>query len=302
MIYIIILFGIIILALIIYIISTKKELRNISKQIEESKGEYINIRTSATDNSVEELVCRVNCLYDESQKINAKNKKIEEEIRRSIANMAHDLRTPLTSISGYIQLIKSERTTEVEKQEYVEIIERRTKRLESLITSFYDLSRLNNNEYNFKLEKVNLSKILCDNIALYYDEFMKKNIEPIIEIDENISSIIADEDAVNRIFSNLIGNMIKHGNDNVRISLVEKDGYILSEFINCAPNIDTKQVEKIFDRFYTAEKSRSSQNTGLGLSITKAFVEGLGSEINGKVSNGDLNIYIKWKNNKYKCI
>ncbi|MGL5351823.1 MAG: sensor histidine kinase [Clostridium sp.] len=295
MIYIIIVLAIVIFTLIIYIISTKKELKNISKQIEDNKGKYINVHTKGLDSGIEEIVCKVNYLYDESQKINAKNKNIEEEIRRSIANMAHDLRTPLTSICGYIQLIKSERTTESEKKEYIEIVERRTKRLESLITSFYDLSRLNSNEYNFKLEKVNLSKILCDNIALYYNEFMKKNIEPIIEIDDNISSIIADEEAVNRIFSNLIGNMIKHGKDNIKISLVEKDGYILSEFINHAPNIDDDVVEKIFDRFYTADKSRSSQNTGLGLSITKAFVVGLGSEINGKVVDKNLNIYIKWK-------
>lgn len=295
MIYIIILSVIIILALIIYIISTKNELRNISKQIVDSKGEYINIRTSATDNSVEDLVSKINYLYDESQKINTKNKHIEEEIRRSIANMAHDLRTPLTSISGYIQLIKSESTTEIEKKEYIEIVERRTKRLETLITGFYELSRLNSNEYNFKLQKVNLNKILCDSIALYYNEFINRNIEPIIEIDESIPNIIADEEAVNRIFSNLIGNMIKHGKGNVKITLKEKDGYILSEFINYAPNIEANQVAKIFDRFYTADKSRSSENTGLGLSITKAFVEGLGSEINGKVSDENLNIYIKWK-------
>lgn len=295
MIYIILLLGIITVCLIIYIIKMKNELKSISNQIEDSKGEYINVRTKAVDNSVEELVSKVNYLYDESQKINAKNKNIEEEIRRSIANMAHDLRTPLTSITGYIQLIKSEGTTELEKREYIEIVERRTKRLENLITSFYDLSRLNSNEYNFKLQKVNLSKILCDNIALYYNEFVNKNIEPIIEIDENISSIIADEEAVNRIFSNLIGNIIKHGQDNVKISLREKDGYILSEFINFAPNIDEKKVEKIFDRFYIADKSRNGINTGLGLSITKAFVEGLGGEIKGKIVDKNLNIYIKWR-------
>lgn len=290
----IVLIGIIIW-LIIYVIRIKNELKNISNQIKDSKGEYINVHTKTTDGDVEELVVDVNYLYDESQKVKAKNKSIEEEIRRSIANMAHDLRTPLTSITGYIQLLKSNDITEEEKNDYLEIVEKRTVRLQNLISSFYDLSRLHSNEYNFNLKKVNVSTILCDNIALYYNDFISKNIEPIIEIDESISFIISDEEAVNRVFSNLIGNMLKHGQDKMKISLREKEGYILSEFSNAAPNLDNSQVKKLFDRFYTEEKSRTSQNTGLGLYITKTFVEGLGNEINGEVIDGNLNISIKWK-------
>lgn len=293
--YIIIVLVIVIIGLIIYVIRMKNELKNISKQIKNSKGEYINVRTKTTDSDVEELVVNVNYLYDESQKVKAKNKKIEEEIRRSIANMVHDLRTPLTSIVGYIQLLKSNGVTEDEKKDYIEIVEKRTLRLQNLISSFYDLSRLNSNEYNFNFKKVNISTILCDNIALYYNDFISKNIEPTIEIDDSISSIISDEDAVNRVFSNLIGNMLKHGQDKMKISLREKDGYILSEFTNASPNLNDSQVKKLFDRFYTTEKSRTSQNTGLGLYITKTFVEGLGNEIKAEVVDGNLNISIKWK-------
>lgn len=293
--YIIIGLVIVIIALITYIVKMKNEVKNISNQIGNSKGEYINVHTKSVDNDLEELVVKVNYLYDESQKIKAKNKSIEEEIRRSIANMAHDLRTPLTSITGYIQLIKSEGITEEEKREYMEIVEKRTVRLQNLISSFYDLSRLHSNEYSFSLKKVNLSKLLYDNIALYYNDFINNNIEPIIGIEEKISSIISDEEAVNRIFSNLIGNMLKHGQGNIKISLREKDGYILSEFSNLAPDINNETVKNLFDRFYTADKSRTSQNTGLGLSITKTFVEKLGNEIKGEVLEDNLNIIIKWK-------
>ena len=290
----IILISIIAIGLLIYIFNLKRELHNISIQIKESKGEYINVNTNAIDNNLEELVIIINELYDNSQKILAKNKNIEEELKKSIANISHDLRTPLTSIMGYIQLIKDNSTTEIERKGYIEIVEKRAKRLQKLITNFYDLSRLQSNEFRFELKKVNLKTILCDNIATYYNDFINKNLEPIIEIEENIKDIISDESAVNRIFSNLIGNMLKHGSDNIKILLYKKDNYIVSTFSNLAPNLNNEDIERLFDRFYTADKSRSDKNTGLGLAITKSLVEQLGHKIEGRLENGYLIIEIKW--------
>lgn len=285
---------IIILILIGVIIKIKSALRNIVKQIDKSKGQYTNIRTEILDGDVEEVVTRINYLYDENQKVNADKKGKEEEIRQSIANMSHDLRTPLTSIVGYIQLIKSPNTNREEQKEYLDIIENRTKSLQILISSFYDLSRLEGNEYSFSYKKVSLEKVLSNNLALYYTDFINKGIEPIIEIEENTPLIISDENAVNRVFSNLIGNMLKHGQDYIKITLKKKDGFIVSEFINLAPTLTEEQVTKLFDRFFTADKSRSDKNTGLGLCITKALVEQLGNDIKSELINGNLNISIKW--------
>lgn len=289
-----ILLIVIILLLIYYILKTKREVKHISNQIYENKDEYINIRTNSVGNDIEELVIRINSLYDENQNIKSKNKSIEEELRRSIANISHDLRTPLTSIMGYMQLLKSDNCTEEEKKEFIKIIERRTKNLQSLISSFYDLSRLESNEYKFNLKKVNLNKVLCDNIATYYNDFIKENIEPIIEIEEGNTEIISDEMAINRVFSNLIGNMLKHGNGEIKIRLKEEEKFIVSEFINDAPDLEEEDLKRLFERFYTADKSRSDKNTGLGLSITKAFVEELGNKINAELENGKLKIKIKW--------
>lgn len=287
---------VIILLLIFYIIRIKKELSSISKQIEESKGEYINVHTNAINNEVEKLVQDINYLYDNSQKIQANNKKIEDELRKSISNISHDLRTPLTSIRGYIQLIKDDSVTEKEKAEYIKIVEKRAEHLQNLITSFYDLSRLNNSEFKFNLKKINLKTILCDSIAMYYNDFVEKHIEPTIEIDEKIDDIISDEGAVERIFSNLIGNMLKYADKNIKISLFQEKNYIVSKFENLAPNVKEEDIDKLFDRFYTTDKSRSDKNTGLGLAITKALIEKLGHKIDAKLVNGSLIIEIKWNN------
>ena len=209
--------------------------------------------------------------------------------------MSHDLRTPLTSIIGYLQMIKSEKQSEGDKKEYIEIVERRTKSLQQLINSFYDLSRIEGNEYKFNYKKVNLSNVLCENIAVFYNDFINNNIEPIIEVEENIKEIISDNVAISRIFSNLIGNMIKHGGNFVKITLKQEDNLIVTEFINNVTEVTEENLDKLFDRFYTVDNSRSDKNTGLGLYITKILVERLGYFIDAKIEEENLIIRIVWE-------
>ena len=285
----------IIIFLITIIIGYKREFRRINKQIIENLDEYANIKTKSVDKDIENLVESINLIFDSRQKIVAEKNKNEEKIREGISNMSHDLRTPLTSIMGYLQMIKSEKSSEADKKEYMDIVEKRTKSLQQLISSFYDLSRMEGNEYNFNYKKVNLSSILCENIAVFYNDFRNNNIEPIIEIDENVKDIISDDGAINRIFSNLITNMIKHGESFVKITLKQENDMIITEFTNKATGLTAENVDKLFDRFYTVDNSRSDRNTGLGLYITKILVEKLGYNIIAQLDNEILKIKIIWK-------
>lgn len=285
----------IIIVLISIIIGYKREFRRINKEISNNLDEYVNIKTKSVDKDVENLVQNINLIFDSKQKVVAEKKKKEEELRASISNMSHDLRTPLTSIMGYLQMIKSEKPSEADKKEYMDIVEKRTKSLQKLISSFYDLSRIEGNEYNFNYKKVNLSNVLCENIAVFYNDFINNNIEPVIEIEEGIKEIISDEGAITRIFSNLIGNMIKHGENYVKISLKQENDIIITEFTNKATGLTQENVDKLFNRFYTVDNSRSDRNTGLGLYITKVLVEKLGYNITAKLENENLKIKISWK-------
>lgn len=294
MMWLIIVLVIINVVLLTYIFRHKYDIKYISKQILNTKGEYCNIRMNTLNKDIEKLVLNINDLHEMNQKINNKIKYDEEKLRRSIANMSHDLRTPLTSIMGYIQLIKNNNLSEEERARYINIVERRTESLQGLITSFYELSRIESDEYKFDLKVVNMANILCETIALFYNDFVNKGIEPNINIEENILPIIADEKAVMRIFSNLINNILKHGGKNVDISLKKENDRIVTEFKNNAPNLKIEDVEHIFDRFFTADLTRSDKNTGLGLSITKTLAEKLGYKIESILDNGALSIKIIW--------
>ena len=287
----------IIIVLIAIIIGYKREFRRINKEITNNLDEYVNIKTKSVDKDVEILVQNINLIFDSKQKVVAEKKKNEEELRASITNMSHDLRTPLTSIMGYLQMIRSEKASETDKKEYMDIVEKRTRSLQQLISSFYDLSRIEGNEYNFNYKKVNLSNVLCENIALFYNDFINNSIEPVIEIEEGIKEIISDEGAITRIFSNLIGNMIKHGENFVKITLKQENDVIITEFINKATGLTQENVDKLFDRFYTVDNSRSDRNTGLGLYITKILVEKLGHNIKANLKEDNLVISITWKKN-----
>ncbi len=287
----------VIIVLVAIIIGYKREFRRINKEITNNLNEYVNIKTKSVDKDVEILVQNINLIFDSKQKVVAEKKKNEEELRASITNMSHDLRTPLTSIMGYLQMIRSEKASETDKKEYMDIVEKRTRSLQQLISSFYDLSRIEGNEYNFNYKKVNLSNVLCENIALFYNDFINNSIEPVIEIEEGIKEIISDEGAITRIFSNLIGNMIKHGENFVKITLKQENDVIITEFINKATGLTQENVDKLFDRFYTMDNSRSDRNTGLGLYITKILVEKLGHNIKANLKEDNLVISITWKKN-----
>ncbi|WP_164971369.1 sensor histidine kinase [Clostridium tetani] len=274
-----------------------KKIRNINNQLNTINKSKTNSKMliSSSNKEIKNLTLEINKTLEEKLKTEAKHKKMDLEIRQAIANISHDLRTPLTSIIGYIQLMEDDSLSENERNQYINIIKKRAKSLQVLISSFYDLSRLEEKEYKFELKSVNLYDIICDLIALFYNDFLSKKIEPIIDIDEQIPMIIADENAVRRIISNLIQNMIKYSNEFISISLKYNKDHIILNFTNDAPNLKEDDVKYLFQRFFTADRTRSGESTGLGLAIAKELVEQMGHEIFAKLSKDKLSIIIKWK-------
>jgi signal transduction histidine kinase len=253
------------------------------------------ILISSTDKLIKNLALAINISLEEKQQTEAQYKRMDLELRQAIANISHDLRTPLTSIMGYMQLIEDDSLAEAEKKQYIDIVKNRSKSLQLLISGFYDLSRLEAKEYKFELKGLNLYNIICDITASYYNDFLNSGIEPGISVEENTKLVISDENAVRRIFSNLIQNMLKYGRKNVSISLKQHNGYVSTVFRNEAPDLKEEDVPRLFDRFFTGDKTRTEKSTGLGLAITKQLVEQMGHVISAELIDEELSIEIRWK-------
>lgn len=299
MIYITILFGGIAALFIVLFLLNRYNINNINKELKKLKNIKTNeqLKLAAPNKNIEEMIGEINFILEKSQNDRIAHEKSESELRKQIANISHDLRTPLTSILGYVQLIKDESTSEEEKQEYLDIIEKRSKVLQNLITSFYDLSRLEANEYDLEFKKVNVESLLREIVAAFYNDFVDKGFEVEVDLQEKLPAIIADENAVIRIFTNIFQNALKHGNKTMSICQRQVDGVIISTFSNRVENFTQEDLEHVFDRFFTGDRMRTGQNTGLGLTIVKKLTESMGHEVSASLEDEVFTIQIRFKLN-----
>lgn len=270
--------GVFIFIICIYV----RNIKNIKQQLSEILRRDTNekLKLSTPSKSIESLTLEINNLLSIRKEEGILFNKKEKELRMQIANISHDLRTPLTSILGYIQLVNDESTSEDERNQFLSIIETKSKVLQTLITSFYDLSRLEANEYPIELEYVNISEILKEVTVAFYNDFVDKGFEVELDLDEKLPKIIADKKALIRVFTNIIQNALKHGEKTLLISQKKENNEIVTTFSNGVKNLKEEDVDYIFDRFFTGDRMRSGQNTGLGLAIVKKLVETMGFKIN----------------------
>ncbi|MDK0560294.1 HAMP domain-containing sensor histidine kinase [Clostridium perfringens] len=286
---------ILIVLLIIFILKTK-EINRLTLELKKlnSEGKIEKLRLSLPNKNIENLIVEINTLIDDKRKMENIYKEKDMELREAIANMSHDLRTPLTSIMGYVYLLNDDKLDKEERKEYLKIIEKRSLVLNDLITNFYGLSRIQADQYEIKFEPVNLELVLGEIIAAFYETLDYNFGEPEINIEEGLGPVLGDKQALNRIFTNLIENIIKHGEGEVKISLKKKNKYIVMEFSNKAEDLESKDVNRIFEKFFTKDRMRTGQNTGLGLAIVKLLVEKQGQKIEAKKVGNRLFINIIW--------
>ena len=259
--------------------------RNIKKSVEDFKYIFENrdsnrkLKLNHPDKNFENLLFEINRYLENTQANKLKYIKREEEIRKEIENISHDLRTPLTSIRGYLELINDETISEKEKKDYISIVQKRSKVLQNLIQDFYDLSRIENNDYNLNMEIVDINRELREQILLFYNDFEKKSIHVDINLDKNPALVKLDEGAIKRVFNNLIQNSIKYSKSSFCMSLIRNYNEVIIEFRNDVEDISKDELSLLFNRFYMKDKSRSSDSSGLGLTISKFLVESMNGEI-----------------------
>ncbi len=213
----------------------------------------------------------------------------DTELKSAVTNISHDLRTPLTAIQGYLDLLHQVELPE-DGARYVEMIKNRAEHLTVLTEELFRYSVLLSEGKELAKEPVVLNAVLEESVAGFYAVLTERGIEPQIRMPQEKVVRLLDASALTRVFSNLLNNALKYSDGDLDIELTE-DGDII--FSNSAEELDEVQVGKLFDRFYTVEAARRS--TGLGLAIAKTLVEQMEGNIRARYEEGKLRIVLRFE-------
>ena len=285
-----ILITLILIFLVIKIYVLKKSFKEITNSLDDILNVDTNnvITVSSNDKDIKNLTNNLNKELKELRKQRIKYENKNQELKETITNISHDMRTPLTAIMGYVDLIKNEKEKDI-KLEYVEIIERKTDELKNLTDNLFDFSKAVDIKENINKEKCNLNEMLEESLIEFYSIFKSKGIEPKINIcKENVYRNV-DKILIKRIFENILSNICKYSEGDFKVSLNSKGKIV---FTNKASNLDIVSIEKIFDRYYTVENAR--KGVGIGLSIAKELTRLNNGNIFAKYKNDYLSIIIKF--------
>lgn len=280
---------VIIFALLLKIFYMRKAIKEIKRGFSEKLYTDTNtpIMLSSYDKLVSSLANDINVELKELQKQKHRYIQGDKELKNAITNISHDLRTPLTTICGYLSLLdKEEKSEHIARQ--LSIIKNRTFALKQLVEELFRYTTIISDTENSVYTETVINNVLEDCISSYYAIFKEKGITPNINLCEQKIVRSVDKTALLRIFNNVIDNAIKYSEGDLTISLFENGKIVFS---NHTSDLNEIQIGKLFDRFYTVNTARKS--TGLGLSIAKALIEKMDGNISADYSNNVLSIIIK---------
>lgn len=268
-------------------------LRKAAREIEESFSDRIATETntlidvSTGDRYMRRLAEGINIQLRKLRTERHRFQQGDMELKNAVTNISHDLRTPLTAIGGYLDLLEQEENSESVKR-YIDIIRNRVGIMNQLTEELFRFSVIVTTKDNLVIEEVAVNSVLEESIAAFYTALNMRNIIPDIHMPSEPVVRKLDKAALSRVFSNVLSNVIKYSDGDLDITLSESGEII---FTNTASGLNEVQVSRLFDRFYTVEAARKS--TGLGLAIARTLIEQMDGVISAKYREGRLSICIQ---------
>jgi signal transduction histidine kinase len=270
------------------IVLMKRSAREIRSQFAQKLNDDTNTQIDITsaDKDIRALADDINKQLSVLRTEYLKNSRGNLELKNAITNISHDLRTPLTAICGYLDMIKKTDDKEL-IQKYLGIIRERAELMKQLTEELFRYSVILSDDTPKKTEDVCVNRMLEESIAAFFPALSQRGITPTIDITKKRVVRNVDPAALERVFSNILSNAVKYCENDLDITMTE-DGRIT--FSNTTGGLSPVQVQQLFDRFYTVEAARNS--TGLGLSIARTLVERMGGQIGAQYTDGRLVITV----------
>lgn len=274
---------------LLVLVSDRLEKKSLERQLELVLKEFSTalVKSKSMNYKKNILVDQINELIIKLDTIKSDYRRILMNQKMMISSLAHDFRTPLTSVLGYLQLLKV--TSDESKQSYyLSIVENRAKDLAELIEGFYQLSLLDSDEYVLNVEPLNPNCLLQNQIALYYEDLKRVFDSVAITIEEDHLLVSSDQKSLNRIFSNLIKNSLVHGKNSFVIETWHDEHSCYIVFKNQVSENADIDVDRIFARLYQVNHPANSNSSGLGLNIAKELSNRLKHTLTAKIEGNWL--------------
>lgn len=279
------------IAELVYILSLRNNIRSIARDFSEKLSMDTNttVSVSIADSEIRRLALLINRELKALWKERLRLQQGDRELKNAVANIAHDLRTPLAAISGYLELMEAVPTGE-KGHRYLAVIRERTEALKRLTEELFQYSVISSACDDMKPTSLSLNSELEIALAGAYGMLSRRGIVPDIHTSETNVKRVLDHTALQRILGNILSNTAKYSDGDLKVVLTET-GEIL--FQNRASGLSQVEADRLFDRFFTVENAKGS--TGLGLSIAKQLTEKMGGSIRAEWKNGNLSIRLRWE-------
>lgn len=258
----------------------KKQILHMKEELDLLESEDTNqMLTSlgvihATDDVIG-IINRMVIIYREEEN---KLKRENRIYRESITSISHDIRTPLTSAKGYLQMLRKGELSEEKKVGYIKTIEQRLDHLTDMLNQLFEYARIEAGELKMEPEEFQAANVFADTIAMFYEDFVKIGCEPDVMITDKPCKLYADKQAYIRIIENLMKNALVHGIGGYQMSIESEMGQCIIRVSNLTDSVEISDISQIFERFYTTDQSRTKKTTGLGLAIVKRFAKEMGGD------------------------
>lgn len=276
-----------------------KEIYNICYQIKFiiNNKTQMRISTSFSIKPFEEFAEIINNFLDSFHNKERIYINKEKYLQNTIRGLSHDIRTPLTSLDGYLQVM-ADTISNPDNDRYFSIIKNRIYSLNNILDQLFTFVKLQEDEYKIEMEWIDLSSLALENLLNYYEDFKFRDLKPQIDFTNNKVYIMANTDALNRIFQNIYKNILEHGQNPISISLLDNNDKVIFICKNKINDNITINKDDIFREFYKAADSRNGSSTGLGLAISKGLVEKLDGHISADIEDNNFTIEIIFNKTK----
>ena len=211
----------------------------------------------------------------------------EKMISEIYTSLSHDIRTPLTSLDGYFQLLETSEDPK-EQDRYIQIIQERISSLKEMLEELFLFAKLKNDSYQIELSVCCFSRILKETVFSYYDEWQRRGLKPEIQIPGERLYFTGNEQALRRLIQNVIKNGLDHGKDKIGIGRYRNEGMFHLKISNQTDHPEKIDISRVFERFYKADGARSRTSSGLGLSIARELAVKMGGEMQAGISGEEF--------------